>query len=240
MELLCRTPLSSPLVGCQGIKTPVACFWQSNRTVTEVFSDGKPKLEKTPRKPPPTSSLKSQIIKKKIKLCGKYLVISETASQKKCEAGEKLERHLDVWETPASPRAPASCCHHPLFLPAPWTGSCFSSIKLSALVQLQTCPCLASLKAWDTFPSDLASSKALEESGSFTSASATWVYHSAGAARGNWELSLQTLQFLWQCWTVHVHEKQWKYGDLQRDMQICQTKPHGDFFCATLAALDSC
>lgn len=89
-----------------------------------------------------------------MKLCGKCLAISETASWKKCEAGEKLEKHLDIWETPASPRAPASRCLHCLFLLVLWIGSFFSSTKLSALVQLQSCPCLAPLKARDKFPSD--------------------------------------------------------------------------------------
>lgn len=71
-----------------------------------------------------------------MKLCGKCLAISETASWKKRGAGEKLEKHLDIWETPASPRTPASLCFYLLFLLVLWIGSCFSSTKLPALVQL--------------------------------------------------------------------------------------------------------
>lgn len=116
--------------------------------------------KKTPPNPPPTSSLKSQIIKKQMKLCRKCLAISETASWKKCEAGEKIERHLGIWETPASPRTRASCYFHPLFLPALWIGSFCSSI-----ISFGSATDLPLSKAWDRFPSDLASSKAPEGGG---------------------------------------------------------------------------
>lgn len=63
-----------------------------------------------------------------MKLCGKCLAVSETASWKKWEAREKLERYLGTWETATHPRAPASSYFHPFFLLALWIGSFFSSI----------------------------------------------------------------------------------------------------------------